>query len=56
MSQKISFLTNQSFLNTSLKIVAYLMHHLACYNWSKNFKQNLQHFGELWPKNHQKVA
>ena len=24
-----------SFLNTSIKVVAYLMHHLACHQWSK---------------------
>ena len=36
MSQKISFLAQFcSFLNTSKKTVAYLMHHLACHQWSK---------------------
>ena len=24
----------QPFLNTSIKLVAYLMHHLACHHWS----------------------
>ena len=36
MSLKISFFTQfQPFLNTSIKTVAYLMHHLACHHWSK---------------------
>ena len=36
MSVKISFLPQfQPFLITSIKTVAYLMHHLSCHNWSK---------------------
>ena len=36
MSLKISFLTQfRSFLNTAIKIVEYLTHHLACEHWSK---------------------
>ena len=36
MSLKISFLTQfWSFLNTAIKIVEYLIHHLACEHWSK---------------------
>ena len=36
MSLKISFLTQfRSFLNTTIKIVEYLTHHLACEHWSK---------------------
>ena len=36
MSLKISFLTQfRSFLNTAIKIVEYLIHHLACEHWSK---------------------
>ena len=36
MSQKNSFLTQiWPHLNTSIKSVAYLMHHLACHQWSK---------------------
>ena len=36
MSQKTSFLAQfGTFPNTSVKKVAYLMHHFACYRWSK---------------------
>ena len=35
-SLKISFLAQfRLFLNTAIKIVVYLMHHLACHHWSK---------------------
>ena len=41
MDCKISFLTQfQPFLNTLIKTVAYLKHHLACHHWSNKFKNH----------------
>ena len=48
------FASISTFLNTPIKTVAYLMHHLVCHHWS-NFKQNWQHFGEFWSKNYPKT-
>ena len=38
------------FLNTSIKTVAYLTHHLACHYWSK-FQTKLTTFGGVLAKN-----
>ena len=35
MSQKISFFSSILTINTSIKTVRYLMHHLACHHWSE---------------------
>ena len=56
MSVKFSFLaTFRSFLNTTIKTVAYLMHHLACHHWSK-VQTKLTNFREFWPKGNPKAA
>ena len=54
MSLKISFLTQfWSFLNTTIKTVAYMMHHLACHT-GQQFKQNWQILGRFGQKTTQK--
>ena len=50
MNQKISFLPQfRPFLNTSIKTVANLMHHLACHHWSK-FQTKLTTFWRILAK------
>ena len=56
MSLKISFLAQlRSFLNTTIKAVAYLLHHLACHHWSK-IQEKLINFREFWLNDNPKAA
>ena len=56
MSLKISFLAQfWSLLNSTIKTVAYLMHHLAYRHWSK-VQTKLTNFREFWPKDNPKAA
>ena len=55
MSLKISFLDQfRSFLNTAIKIVAYLIHHLDVITGQK-FKK-IENFREFLSKDHPKAA
>ena len=45
----------RSFLNTTIKTVAYLMHHLASHHWSK-VQTKLTSSREFWPKDNPEAA
>ena len=56
MSLKISFLVKfRLFLNTTIKTVAYLMHHLAFHHWSK-VQTKLTNSREFWSKDNPEAA